>query len=85
MDRIFEGEILNIIEEHHGKIVNFLREMVRVPSISGSRKEREIQNLIAEKLSSMNMKLDMWEPDPDELKVWGGIFLLTSISRIVQI
>jgi len=63
-----EDKVLRTVEQNREEIISFLREMVKIPSISGSRKEKQIQELIAERLSAMNLKIDMWEPDPDELK-----------------
>ena len=65
---IIEDRVLRIVEQNRAEIVSFLQDMVKIPTISGSRREKEIQSLIADKFSSMDMKIDMWEPSLDKLK-----------------
>jgi acetylornithine deacetylase len=63
-----EDNVLRTIERNRDEIVSFLQDMVKIPSVSGSKKEKQIQELIAKRLSAMNLKIDMWEPDSDELR-----------------
>lgn len=63
-----EDSVLGIVDQDRDEIVGFLRDIVKIPSVSGSRKEKEIQDFIADRLSSMDLEIDMWEPDVEELK-----------------
>jgi len=59
-------EVFNLIEGGKEEIVEFLRELISFPSVTGN--ELGIQQFIANKLKKMNLKIDMWEPDHNELK-----------------
>ena len=61
-----EGEVLKLIEKRRDEIVEFLRELISFPSVTGN--ELKIQQFIAKKLKEMNLKIDMWEPNHSELK-----------------
>jgi acetylornithine deacetylase len=65
---IIEDEVLKIVDQDRNEIIAFLRDMVKIPSISGSRKEKEIQDFIADRFSAMDLQVDIWEPDVAELK-----------------
>ncbi len=60
------GEVLKLIEKRRDAIIEFLRELISFPSVTGD--EFEIQKFIAHKLKSMGLVVDMWEPDHEELK-----------------
>lgn len=63
-----EDRVLRIVDQDRNEIIGFLRDMVKIPSISGSKKEKEIQDCIADRLSAMDLQIDIWEPDIGELK-----------------
>ena len=66
MDSKQSGKILRRIDESKGAIIEFLQKLVSIPSVTGA--EWEIQNFMAAKLKGMGLKVDMWEPDQEELK-----------------
>ena len=68
-----EDDVLRTVERNREEIVGFLRDMIKIPSVSGSKKEKQIQELIAERLSAMNLKIDMWEPDSGKLRAHGEL------------
>jgi len=57
--------VLEDIEDRRDEIVQFLKDMVRIPSPFGE--EAQIQTLIAAKLKTMGLKVDVWEPDVAEV------------------
>ena len=59
-------EVLKLIEKRRDAIIEFLRDLISFPSVTGD--EFEIQKFIAHKLESMGLAVDMWEPDHEELK-----------------
>ena len=61
-----EKLVLEEIEQSKDEIIEFLRQLVSFPSVTGD--EWEIQNFIAGKLRGMGLEVDMWEPDHEELK-----------------
>lgn len=61
-----EKGIVESIDTNKSNIVKFLKELISFPSITGN--ELKIQQFIAAKLKEMNLKIDMWEPDHNELK-----------------
>jgi acetylornithine deacetylase len=63
---ILESRVLNHIENHADKIVNFASQLIQIPSLTGS--EGEIQKIIAHELQSLGFDLDVWEPDLELLK-----------------
>jgi acetylornithine deacetylase len=64
--RDIEGKVLKLIEKRRDAIIEFLRELISFPSVTGD--EFAIQKFIAHKLKSMGLVVDMWEPDHEELK-----------------
>ena len=61
-----EEEVLKLIEKRRDEIVEFLRKLISFPSVTGD--ELEIQKFVAHQLKSMELAVDMWEPDHEELK-----------------
>ena len=59
-------KVLQEIDRRKGEIVQFLKELVSYPSVTGD--EKAIQGFIAERLKKMGLEVDMWEPDHEELK-----------------
>jgi len=58
-------KVLQHIEKNREETINFLQELVRIPSVTGS--EKEIQEFISKKLNQMGLSVDVWEPDINEL------------------
>ncbi len=58
--------VLSHIDENRDEIIRFLRKLVSFPSVTGD--EAEIQKFIAGKLTAMDLEVDVWEPDHEELK-----------------
>ena len=61
-----EQQVLEHIEKRRISIVEFLRTLISIPSVTGD--ELQIQKFIAQKLKNMGLQVDMWEPDLEELK-----------------
>ena len=66
MEPGIEGEVLKLIEKRRDAIVEFLRELISFPSVTGD--ELEIQKFTARNLESMGLVVDKWEPDHEKLK-----------------
>jgi len=65
-----ERKIIESIDKKKDDIIKFLRELISFPSVTGN--EIEIQKFIRKKLKEMGLKVDMWEPDHNELKKHPG-------------
>ena len=61
-----EQEVLERIDQKRGSIIEFLRDLISFPSVTGE--ELQIQRFIAQKLATMGLQVDMWEPDQETLK-----------------
>lgn len=57
---------LNWIAREQERIIGFLQELIRIPSVTGE--EGEIQKFISGKLEEMGLNVDIWEPDLEALK-----------------
>jgi acetylornithine deacetylase len=62
--------LVQIVDQEKGEIIKFLQSLIRIPSVTGE--EKKIQDFIAKKLESMNLTVDKWEPDLNELKKHPG-------------
>lgn len=53
------------VDNKRGKnrIIRFLKDLVRVPSTTGSKETNRVQKIVAAKLEEMDMRIDVWEPD----------------------
>lgn len=60
-------------------MVQFLQELVRIPSVTGH--EGNAQKLIEKKLMSLGIETDVWEPDVEELKKYPAFFETTSYVK----
>lgn len=63
---IHEEKILEQVERQRDEIVSFLQTLIRAPSITGS--EADVQQVVINKLREMDLMVDAWEPDWNELK-----------------
>jgi len=70
LENNLEKRILNSIDARRNDIVEFLRDLVKIPSIAGD--ERQVQEFIASNLQNMRLKVDVWEPKLSELKFHPG-------------
>ncbi len=63
-------KILDAIDKNRDKAINFLRDMVRIPSVTGD--EAAIQKFLNEYLTKIGLDVDMWETNWEELKKHPG-------------
>ncbi len=59
-------KLLAEVDAHRDEIIEFLKSLVRIPSVTGD--EGEIQNFIADYLREMGLEVDVWESDWEALK-----------------
>jgi acetylornithine deacetylase len=59
-------KVLEIIDKRRQEIVDLLSTLVKFPSIFGN--EAPVQQFIAEKFGQMRLKVDLWEPDLEQLE-----------------
>lgn len=58
--------VIEHVDAHSDDVVADLQELVRVPSVSGSEEEHEIQHLLARRFADLDLEVDHWEvPLPD--------------------
>ena len=62
----WRSRLLNYVDEHATEIITDLAELVRIPSVSGSNSEIDIQHLLADRMSTMNLDVDTWQIALDE-------------------
>ena len=60
-------KISQIVDSKREEELNFLKDLIRFPTVVGSS-YTEIQDYIAAKLSKMNLDVDRWCPDIEELR-----------------
>jgi len=60
-----EDKILSIIEEKKEEIIELLRTLIRIPSLTGE--EGAAQEFFAHYLKNVGMDINMWEPDIQEI------------------
>ena len=65
MKSTLEERVTDWIDQQRGTILDFLRQLVAIPSVTGS--ELEVQTFISAKLEKMGLEVDRWEPDIEEL------------------
>ncbi|MBZ8134769.1 ArgE/DapE family deacylase [Afifella sp. IM 167] len=63
-------EILDKIDQSREEAVEFLREMISIPSVTGD--EAAIQAYLSDYLNKVGLDVDMWETDWEELKKHPG-------------
>ena len=61
-----ERQVLEEIENRRGHIVEFLRKLISIPSVTGE--ELQVQKFITRKLTELGLEVDLWEPNLEELK-----------------
>jgi acetylornithine deacetylase len=60
-----EERVTEWIDQERETILDFLRRLVAIPSVTGS--ELEVQKFISSKLEGMSLHVDRWEPDIGEI------------------
>jgi len=72
-------QVLKWIDHHHEDIVDFLQELVRIPSVNpwfhetpGPSRENDVQAVIAERLKTLGAMVEQWEPDSGKLAKYEG-------------
>ena len=60
-ETVWRDRVLGYLDEHHSEIVADLVDLVRIPSISGTDEENEIQHQLAGRLSELGLEVDSWE------------------------
>jgi acetylornithine deacetylase len=65
MKSTLEERVTEWIDQQRETILDFLRRLVAIPSVTGS--ELEVQTFISSKLEGMGLEVDRWEPDIEEL------------------
>lgn len=60
-DTVWRDRVLGYLDEHRSEIVADLVELVRIPSISGTDEENEIQHVLAGRLTELGLEVDSWE------------------------
>jgi len=73
MDAMIESavrdKILEEIDRKSDEMIQFLRDLVRVPSITGTSEEGRVQQVVERKLREIRgLEIDVWEPDIGELE-----------------
>ncbi|MHA2009322.1 MAG: ArgE/DapE family deacylase [Promethearchaeota archaeon] len=74
-----ELDPISWIRNNQDKLVKFIQDLVRIPSVSG--KEEEVQNFIYEKLSELNLSPKYVFPDVQTLKRSDDYFETTSFTK----
>jgi acetylornithine deacetylase len=60
-DSDWRDRVLGYLDEHQREIVTDLVDLVRIPSVSGTAEENEIQHVLARRLSDFGLEVDCWE------------------------
>ena len=63
----WQGRLLDYLDDHESDIVADLVALTRVPSVSGSAEENEIQLQLADRFRGVGLEVDHWELDLPEL------------------
>ena len=63
---MWRDRVLDYVDEHATEIVTDLAVLVRMPSVSGSDTEIEIQHLLSDRMITMDLDLDTWQIPLDE-------------------
>src|SRR5919109_1464583 len=69
LDPCLREKLLEAVELRTNDCLKFLRELVSIPSISGSKEEGYAQKLILNKLKDIGgLDIDCWEPSMEEIE-----------------
>lgn len=64
---ITDEQIINAVAARESDMIAFLRDMVRIPSITGA--EEAVQDRVEAEMRSLGLEIDRWEPDSAEMAV----------------
>lgn len=64
-----EQRVLEYLDNHATQIVTDLRDLVRMPSVSGSEEENWIQAVVAARLGALDLDVDHWQVPLDTMVV----------------
>ena len=70
MEDNVKSSILVAVKEAQDDAVEFLQQLIRIPSVTGQ--EGEIQGFLAETLKEMGLEVDVFEPDVNVLRQYQG-------------
>ncbi|NIO21910.1 MAG: M20/M25/M40 family metallo-hydrolase, partial [Candidatus Aenigmarchaeota archaeon] len=71
--------VLKEIESRESEIIDFLQDLIRIPSITGE--EGKAQGFIAKKFRSMDLEVDMFEADVENLRGHPAFFETKSYTH----
>lgn len=74
-----EEGVLGYLDSRRDEIVDFLRRLVGMPSVVGV--EGEAQKFMYHTFKDMDLEVDMWEPDINELRKHPAFFETTSFRK----
>ena len=74
-----ESDPITWLRNNQDKLVSFIQEIVRIPSVSG--KEEEVQKAIFKKLSELNLEPKYVYPDIEKLRESDDFFETTSFTK----
>lgn len=74
------GRVLAVLDAGTGDLVGDLVDLVRIPSVSGSAAENEIQHALARQLAGLGLEVDLWPLPLGELIAEPG-FPGSEVSR----
>ena len=77
--KIVEEKILGYLDSKRDEIIDFLRKLVRIPSVVGE--ELEAQKFMYRTFRDMDLEVDTWEPDVNELRKHPAFFETTSFRK----
>jgi hypothetical protein len=77
----WRARLLNYVDEHATQIVTDLAGLVRMPSVSGSDSEIEIQHLLSDRMVNMDLDVDTWQIPLDETFAEPDFPVSRSIAR----
>lgn len=66
MDHAQREKLLKLIDSKRDDAVEFLRNLVTIPSVTGN--EGPIQNHLKEYLENMSLEIDMWDMDAEQIQ-----------------
>jgi len=74
-----EQDILLWIDDHREEVINFLQELIRIPSVTPwfkpkkeESREAEVQEAIKKRMEDMGAEVKSWEPNAEELSRYEG-------------
>jgi acetylornithine deacetylase len=62
----WRARLLNYVDEHATQIVTDLAGLVRMPSVSGSDNEIDLQHLLSDRMVNMDLAVDTWQIPLDQ-------------------